>query len=66
MPDPKPPRMLLQQQALDHRKRAEGFRTVCETTRNPQVRRILRDLADSADKMAATIERHILEQKRAS
>jgi hypothetical protein len=61
MPDlnTKPPRGLLQQQALDYRRRAEQFRTVMETARSPEVRRILHELADSADKMAATIERQL-------
>jgi hypothetical protein len=63
MSDPTPARSVLEQQALDYRNRAEEFRTICETTRNPEVRRTLRAMADSADSMAAAIERQFREMK---
>jgi hypothetical protein len=59
MPDSEETRSQLRQQALEYRNRAEEFRTVGEAARSVETRRILRDLADKADDMAATLERQL-------
>ena len=50
----------LEQQALDFRQRAEQFRMFGELARSPAARSALRDLADTADQMAAKIEALVL------
>jgi hypothetical protein len=50
---------LLEQQALDYRNRAELLRTAVVGTRRPVAQRLLQDLADEADAMAAKIEERL-------
>ncbi len=58
MPETEKTRSMVEQEALAHRQRAEHFRMVSETTRNPVAKAILRDLGDAADEFAARLERH--------
>ena len=59
MPETVKFRSLLEQQALDYRHRAEELRVVGEGTKRPGARRILLELADDADRLAAGIERRL-------
>jgi hypothetical protein len=48
-----------EQLVLDHRNRAEQFRTASEATQNPVAKRLLREMADAADELADRLERHL-------
>ncbi len=56
MPDRAKTRAWLERQALDHRERAEEFRTVGENTINRAAREALLKLAGDYDALAAQIE----------
>ena len=59
MPETARARSSLEQQALDYRNRAEQLRVVGEGTKRPGARRILLELADDADRLAAGIEERL-------
>jgi hypothetical protein len=50
---------VIERQALEHRNRAEELRTVGENALRPETRRILLNLADSSDRLAAELEASI-------
>jgi hypothetical protein len=59
MPGTEKARSLLEERALDCRRRAEQFRAVGEALGNPKTRAVLLDLANDSDKMAAKNEQQI-------
>ncbi len=59
MPEARKTRSVLEQQALDYRNRAELLRTAAVGSRRPSAQRVLQDLADEADAMAAQLEERL-------